>query len=149
MLLNTHIKYTSTLVFFLSIFGCQIPTSTTMKKTISRGSCLCSHNRTCEEPGQSCNCDANANKWFSDEGYYSGIQSLGITNMYFLQQKDLDEDSKGRLTLGPLECVETSKFEYNWISLAILFLLVLFCSRGGGGGGRQKSYPNIIILRCT
>lgn len=40
--------------------------------------------------------------------------------MYFLQQKDLDEDSKGRMTLGPLECVETSEsyikkaiFAYN------------------------------------
>lgn len=29
--------------------------------------------------------------------------------MYFLQQKDLDEEAKGRITLGPLECVETSK----------------------------------------
>lgn len=85
-----------------------------------RGSCTCANNQTCEEPHQSCNCDANANKWFSDEGYYSGTQSLGITNMYFLQQKDLDEDSKGRMTLGPLECVETSEsyikkaiFAYN------------------------------------
>lgn len=30
-------------------------------------------------------------------------------NMYFLQQKNLDEESQGRITLGPLECVETSK----------------------------------------
>lgn len=30
-------------------------------------------------------------------------------NMYFLQQKNLDEDSQGRITLGPLECVETSE----------------------------------------
>lgn len=30
--------------------------------------------------------------------------------MVFLQQKDLDEKAQGRLTLGPLECVETSKF---------------------------------------
>lgn len=90
-----------------------LPFNVLLPSTHGRGSCSCSHNRTCEEPGQSCNCDANANKWFSDEGYYSGTQSLGITNMYFLQQKDLDEDSKGRITLGPLECVETSKLNNN------------------------------------
>ena len=28
--------------------------------------------------------------------------------MVFLQQPDLSEDSQGRITLGPLECVETS-----------------------------------------
>ena len=75
---------------------------------IFRGSCPCSHNNTCEDPTLTCNCDANANKWFSDEGNYSGTQSLGITSMYFLHQKDLDVDAKGRITLGPLECVETS-----------------------------------------
>lgn len=44
--------------------------------------------------------------------------SLGITDMFFLQQKDLPEDAQGRITLGPLECVETSKFtisRYCWI----------------------------------
>lgn len=28
--------------------------------------------------------------------------------MVFLQQQDLKEDALGRITLGPLECVETS-----------------------------------------
>jgi len=49
------------------------------------------------------------NKWNSDEGYYQDPQSLGITNMYFLQQKDMDDEAQGRITLGPLECVETSE----------------------------------------
>lgn len=48
-------------------------------------------------------------KWLSDEGSYQDSQSLGITSMYFLQQKHLDEEAQGRITLGPLECVETSK----------------------------------------
>lgn len=74
-----------------------------------RGSCPCSVNHTCEDPKQTCSCDVKENKWFADEGFYSNAQSLGITNMYFLQQKDLDEEAKGRITLGPLECVETSK----------------------------------------
>lgn len=87
-----------------------------------RGACPCSVSKTCVDPNQSCNCDVKENKWYSDEGYYSEPQSLGITNMYFLQQKDLDEEAQGRITLGPLECVETSKQKMhkrtkinNWI----------------------------------
>lgn len=30
--------------------------------------------------------------------------------MFFLQQPDLPLDALGRITLGPLECVETSKY---------------------------------------
>lgn len=68
-------------------------------------------NRTCVTPNLSCNCDVstgNAGKWLSDEGYYETPDSLGITGMVFLQQRDLEEDARGRITLGPLECVETS-----------------------------------------
>ena len=68
-------------------------------------------NKTCVDPNQSCNCDVKENKWYSDEGYYSEPHSLGITHMYFLQQKDLDDEAQGRITLGPLECVETSKLK--------------------------------------
>lgn len=75
-----------------------------------RGACPCSVNKTCVDPNQSCNCDVKENKWNSDEGYYQDPHSLGITNMYFLQQKDLDDEAQGRITLGPLECVETSEF---------------------------------------
>jgi len=67
-------------------------------------------NKTCIESHQSCNCDKTDNKWFSDEGHYTEPRSLGITNMFFLQQKNLDEEAQGRITLGPLECVETSNF---------------------------------------
>lgn len=59
-------------------------------------------------PELSCNCDVSESKWLSDEGYYISPNSLGITQMVFLQQKDLEEDALGRITLGPLECVETS-----------------------------------------
>lgn len=76
---------------------------------IFRGSCPCSVNKTCEDVNQSCNCDKLDNKWFSDEGHYREPHSLGITQMYFLQQKNLDEEAQGRITLGPLECVETSE----------------------------------------
>lgn len=43
--------------------------------------------------------------------------------MVFLQQKDLEKNALGRITLGPLECVEASKF---WvINKEELFLYVL------------------------
>jgi hypothetical protein len=66
-------------------------------------------NKTCVDPTRSCNCDISEPKWHSDEGYYATPESLGITQMVFLQQKDLDIDAQGRITLGPLECVETSE----------------------------------------
>ncbi|XP_033242580.1 uncharacterized protein LOC108152614 isoform X2 [Drosophila miranda] len=79
---------------------------------VKRGACPCSVNKTCVDPNQSCNCDVKENKWNSDEGYYQDPPSLGITNMYFLQQKDLDDEAQGRITLGPLECVETNTQKY-------------------------------------
>nr|AAD29408.1 AXO [Drosophila melanogaster] len=78
---------------------------------VKRGACPCSVNKTCVDPNQSCNCDVKENKWNSDEGYYQDPQSLGITNMYFLQQKDMDDEPRS-ITLGPLECVETNTQKY-------------------------------------
>lgn len=80
---------------------------------------LCLVNRTCVSPEQSCNCDISEAKWLSDEGYYISANSLGITQMVFLQQKDLEENALGRITLGPLECVETSKYLHD-IQLLLL-----------------------------
>ncbi|XP_034947629.1 uncharacterized protein axo isoform X3 [Chelonus insularis] len=79
---------------------------------VNRGSCPCGMNRTCVNPDLSCNCDVSAGKWLSDEGYYETPESLGITGMVFLQQKELEEDAQGRITLGPLECVETNTQKY-------------------------------------
>ncbi|XP_070161530.1 axotactin isoform X6 [Polyergus mexicanus] len=82
---------------------------------VNRGSCPCGMNRTCVNSNLSCNCDVsagNAGKWLSDEGYYETPDSLGITGMVFLQQRDLEEDARGRITLGPLECVETNTQKY-------------------------------------
>ncbi|XP_034249744.1 contactin-associated protein-like 2 isoform X2 [Thrips palmi] len=79
---------------------------------VKRGSCPCSANRTCVDPDLSCNCDVTESKWHSDEGFFATPSSLGITEMVFLQQKDLDEDALGRITLGPLECVETNTQTY-------------------------------------
>ncbi|XP_008214115.1 uncharacterized protein LOC100115644 isoform X3 [Nasonia vitripennis] len=79
---------------------------------VNRGSCPCGVNRTCVTSNLSCNCDVSAGKWLSDEGYYETPESLGITEMVFLQQRDLEEDAQGRITLGPLECVETNTQKY-------------------------------------
>ncbi|XP_063382672.1 axotactin isoform X1 [Cydia fagiglandana] len=79
---------------------------------VKRGYCSCGINSTCIFPNQTCNCDANENKWHSDEGTFVVPNSLGITEMFFLQQKDLTEEAQGRITLGPLECVETNTQRY-------------------------------------
>ncbi|XP_053684108.1 axotactin isoform X1 [Sabethes cyaneus] len=80
---------------------------------VKRGTCPCALNRNCEDPNSSCNCDASLNRWLSDEGYFKEPPNLGITQMYFLQQKELlDDESQGRITLGPLECVETNTQKY-------------------------------------
>lgn len=67
-------------------------------------------NKTCSNRTHSCNCDFPDAKWNSDEGHYltSKYGGLGITKMVFLQQENLQPDALGRITLGPLECVETS-----------------------------------------
>lgn len=78
-----------------------------------RGSCPCKELKTCEDPNENCNCDkpisTTGKEWSSDEGEFKDPQALGITTMYFKQQKNLEDDSKGRITLGPLKCIETSK----------------------------------------
>lgn len=79
---------------------------------VKRGYCPCGVNTTCVNPTQACNCDANENKWHSDEGTLVVPKSLGIIEMFFLQQKDLTEEAQGRITLGPLECVETNTQRY-------------------------------------
>ncbi|XP_055612368.1 axotactin isoform X2 [Uranotaenia lowii] len=80
---------------------------------VKRGTCPCAVGRNCEEPKLNCNCDANLNRWLSDEGYFKEPPNLGITQMYFLQQRGvLDDESQGRVTLGPLECVETNTQKY-------------------------------------
>ncbi|KAH9638999.1 hypothetical protein HF086_000925 [Spodoptera exigua] len=81
--------------------------------SVKRGYCPCGVNATCVNATKSCNCDSNEDgKWHSDEGTYVEPSSLGITDMFFLQQKDLPEDAQGRITLGPLECVETNTQRY-------------------------------------
>ncbi|XP_021696167.1 contactin-associated protein-like 4 isoform X2 [Aedes aegypti] len=80
---------------------------------VKRGTCPCSVGQSCIDPSVTCNCDARSDKWQSDEGFFREPTSLGITQMYFLQQKELLNDkSQGRITLGPLECVETNTQKY-------------------------------------
>nr|CAH7733562.1 unnamed protein product [Callosobruchus chinensis] len=80
---------------------------------VKRGTCPCSIGKKCENKSQWCSCDdIKDDKWYADEGYYTHGDSLGITEMVFLQQPDLPEDALGRITLGPLECVETNTQRY-------------------------------------
>ncbi|CAG9818527.1 unnamed protein product [Phaedon cochleariae] len=80
---------------------------------VKRGTCPCSIGKKCENKSQWCNCDdMDDDKWYTDDGYYTSAGSLGITEMVFLQQADMPEDALGRITLGPLECVETNTQRY-------------------------------------
>ncbi|XP_062553411.1 axotactin-like isoform X3 [Armigeres subalbatus] len=80
---------------------------------VKRGTCPCSVGQSCIDSSATCNCDAHSDKWQSDEGYFREPTNLGITQMYFLQQKEiLNDKSQGRITLGPLECVETNTQKY-------------------------------------
>ncbi|KRT78663.1 EGF domain-containing protein, partial [Oryctes borbonicus] len=80
---------------------------------VKRGTCPCSIDRKCENYTQWCNCDdIKDEKWNADEGYYTKGNSLGITEMFFLQQSNLSPKALGRITLGPLECVETNTQRY-------------------------------------
>ncbi|KAF4522761.1 hypothetical protein B566_EDAN012351, partial [Ephemera danica] len=76
------------------------------------GLCPCGVNRTCVSSKAACHCDANEDKWHADEAYFTKPGSLGITEMVFLQQPSLDSDAQGRMTLGPLECVEENTQKY-------------------------------------
>ena len=66
-------------------------------------------NQNCKHSGVFCNCDADEQRWLSDEGYLTQPEDLGITQIFALQQRRLVPQAEGRITLGPLECVEASK----------------------------------------
>jgi len=74
-----------------------------------RNTCPCFDGRSCYGGGH-CNCDAGAEKWLSDEGFFTIPDRLGIVQMNFIRPHGLDEDAEARITLGPLECVEASNF---------------------------------------
>lgn len=71
--------------------------------------CQCSETRSCANSSLLCNCDVVDSRWRVDEGNYTHANHLGITRIYILQPDDLEASAEGRLTLGPLECVETGK----------------------------------------
>ncbi|XP_059351285.1 axotactin-like isoform X3 [Daphnia carinata] len=76
------------------------------------GRCPCSQNQNCKHSSVFCNCDADEPRWLSDEGYLTQPEDLGITQIFALQQRKLVPQSEGRITLGPLECVEANTQQY-------------------------------------
>ena len=67
--------------------------------------CKCGLTQSCEKKEKLCNCDSLNNKWTNDSGYIVDKQYLPVTRMQFT------DISKGfaYITLGPLECTESSK----------------------------------------
>ncbi|XP_046452961.1 uncharacterized protein LOC124200702 isoform X3 [Daphnia pulex] len=76
------------------------------------GRCPCSQNQNCKHASVFCNCDADEPRWLSDEGYLTQPEDLGITQIFALQQRRLVPQAEGRITLGPLECVEANTQQY-------------------------------------
>ncbi|XP_042909251.1 axotactin isoform X2 [Parasteatoda tepidariorum] len=74
--------------------------------------CKCAENHSCANSSFLCNCDIADARWRVDDGDYTSPTHLGITKIYILQPDNLDASAEGRLTLGPLECVETDTQEY-------------------------------------
>lgn len=66
-------------------------------------------NRNCSNPSKRCNCDAVDQRWRSDEAELHDPKHLGITEMFFLQPNNLANDAEGRITVGPLKCLEMGK----------------------------------------
>ncbi|XP_076329886.1 axotactin isoform X3 [Tachypleus tridentatus] len=74
--------------------------------------CKCGEDYSCANSTLKCNCDAGDERWRYDEGTFTKSKDLGITRLYVLQPHDMPSDSEARLTLGPVECVETNTQEY-------------------------------------
>ncbi|GIY29013.1 contactin-associated protein like 5-1 [Caerostris darwini] len=74
--------------------------------------CTCANTKACANSSLLCNCDIADARWRVDEGQYKNPIHLGITRIYILQPDDLEASAEGRLTLGPLECLETDTQEY-------------------------------------
>lgn len=74
--------------------------------------CKCAETKTCANSSLLCNCDIADARWRVDEGKYTNPIHLGITRIYILQPEDLESSAEGRLTLGPLECLETGKIDF-------------------------------------
>ena len=65
--------------------------------------CSCGYDNKCTNAKKYCNCDARSDKNTQDEGYLINKKHLPMNRIEFL---DVNQKfgSKGRFTLGPLEC---------------------------------------------
>ena len=74
------------------------------------GDNICADEKSCQTAAVFCNCDADEPRWLSDEGELTRPHELGVMQIYALQQDQLSAQAEGRISLGPLECVEASKW---------------------------------------
>lgn len=75
--------------------------------------CKCGDVGNCSNPRLRCNCDAEDQRWRADEAELHDPEHLGITEMFFLQPENLPNDAEGRITLGPLKCLEMDTQQYE------------------------------------
>ncbi|GAB6026571.1 hypothetical protein CHUAL_012986 [Chamberlinius hualienensis] len=76
------------------------------------GFCKCGIAGNCSNPGSRCMCDAGDDRWRIDEAELHDPKHLGITEMFFMQPNDMTQTTEGRITLGPLKCLEMDTQQY-------------------------------------
>lgn len=74
------------------------------------GACSCSLNKTCIDPSHSCNCDSNKNEWRDDSAQLTDVKDVGVTKLFVLQHKNALPGVEGRISLGPVRCLDSSEF---------------------------------------
>lgn len=65
--------------------------------------CACGMTDSCVDPNQSCNCDADAERWLYDEGPLYDMESLPVIEVRY-GDVDTAKGEKGRSFVGPLKC---------------------------------------------
>ena len=73
------------------------------------GQCKCWSSQNCVDRTKRCNCDSETIGWKHDEGEFTHPKDVGITRMFFLQNKNLKPDSEAHLILGNVSCVNSSQ----------------------------------------
>ncbi|RWS30076.1 Contactin-associated protein-like 5, partial [Leptotrombidium deliense] len=75
------------------------------------GRCTCSIGKNCVDVDKYCNCDSEKGTWEVDSGTFTNPDDIGITRVY-ITQPNMTSDSEGRLSVGPVKCVDSYTQKY-------------------------------------
>ncbi|RWS15223.1 contactin-associated protein-like 3 [Dinothrombium tinctorium] len=110
------------------------------------GRCTCSVSKSCVDREKYCNCDGEKDAWGKDEETLRVPEEVGITRVYILQP-NMTDASEGRLTIGPLKCINsyTQKYVITFKTKES-YLKVPGWKRGDLALSFRTSAPEAIIL---